>query len=46
MEDELLADLEDLAQKTDFLTHWADEMYEHVKAIPQSMYPLPSCMSS
>ncbi|OJA14581.1 hypothetical protein AZE42_11384, partial [Rhizopogon vesiculosus] len=28
MEDELLANLEELAQKTDFLTHWADEMYE------------------
>jgi hypothetical protein len=36
MEDELLAQLEDLAQKTDVLTHWADEMYEYVKAVPQS----------
>ena len=36
MEDELLGQLEDLAQKTDVLTHWADEMYEYVKAIPQS----------
>jgi serine/threonine-protein kinase ULK/ATG1 len=44
MEDELLADLEDLAQKTDVLTHWADELYEQVKAIPDSMYPLPSYM--
>lgn len=35
LEDQLLADLEDLAQKTDVLTHWADEMYEYVKAIPQ-----------
>ncbi|KAG1778829.1 kinase-like protein [Suillus placidus] len=38
MEDELLADLEVLAQKTDFLTHWADEMYEHVKAVPQTKF--------
>ena len=36
MEDELLAALEELAQKTDVLTHWADEMYEAVKAVPQS----------
>lgn len=36
VEDELLAALEDLAQKTDVLTHWADEMYEYVKAVPQS----------
>lgn len=36
LEDELLASLEDLAQKTDVLTRWADEMYEYVKAIPQS----------
>ncbi|KAJ3573102.1 hypothetical protein NP233_g2644 [Leucocoprinus birnbaumii] len=35
MEDELLAGLEELAQKTDVLTHWGDEMYEYVKAIPQ-----------
>ncbi|KAG7445270.1 kinase-like protein [Guyanagaster necrorhizus] len=35
LEDQLLADLEDLAQKTDVLTHWADEMYEYVKAVPQ-----------
>lgn len=35
-EDELLATLEELAQKTDVLTHWADEMYEYVKAVPQS----------
>lgn len=39
MEDELLANLEELAQKTDVLTHWADEMYEYVKAIPQSTFP-------
>lgn len=36
MEEDLLAHLEDLAQKTDVLTHWADEMYEFVKAIPIS----------
>ena len=36
LEDELLASLEELAQKTDVLTRWADEMYEYVKAIPQS----------
>ena len=36
MEEELLGQLEDLAQKTDVLTHWADEMYEFVKAIPIS----------
>lgn len=36
MEDQLLESLEDLAQKADVLTHWADEMYEGVKAIPQS----------
>ncbi|KAG2159513.1 kinase-like protein [Suillus bovinus] len=39
MEDELLADLEELAQKTDVLTHWADVMYEGVKAAPEK--PLP-----
>lgn len=37
-EDELLAKLEDLAQKTAVLTKWSDEMYEYVKAIPQSMF--------
>ena len=36
MEEALLATLEELAQKTEVLTHWADEMYEYVKAIPQS----------
>lgn len=46
MEDELLANLEELAQKTDVLTHWADEMYEYVKAIPQSkfIFPLLLCL--
>ena len=38
MEDELLAALEELAQKTDVLAHWADEMYEVVKAVPQSRF--------
>lgn len=42
MEDELLADLEELAQKTDFLTNWADEMYEYVKAVPQKPLPDPA----
>jgi serine/threonine-protein kinase ULK/ATG1 len=40
LEEELLATLEELAQKTDVLTHWADEMYEYVKAVPQSMLTL------
>lgn len=43
MEEELLATLEDLAQKTDVLTHWADEMYEFVKAVPQSLFS-PYCV--
>ncbi|THH10496.1 hypothetical protein EW146_g8351 [Bondarzewia mesenterica] len=42
MEDELLASLEQLAQKTDVITRWADEMYEFVKAIPQKPLPDPS----
>ena len=47
MEDELLATLEELAQKTDVLTHWADEMYEAVKAVPQSRFFLvPSSLPS
>lgn len=37
-EDELLTSLEELAQKTEVLTHWADEMYDYVKAFPQSTY--------
>lgn len=36
LEEVLLTELEDLAQKTHVLTKWADEMYEYVKAIPQS----------
>ena len=35
-EDELLSGLEELAQKTEVLTHWADEMYNYVKEFPQS----------
>lgn len=42
MEDKLLGDLELLAQKTDVLTHWADEMYEYVKAVPQKPLPDPT----
>ncbi|EKM78280.1 hypothetical protein AGABI1DRAFT_121407 [Agaricus bisporus var. burnettii JB137-S8] len=42
MEDELLANLEELAQKTDVLTNWGDEMYEYVKAIPQKPLPDPT----
>ncbi|KAL0945932.1 hypothetical protein HGRIS_012213 [Hohenbuehelia grisea] len=42
MEDELLESLENLAQKTDVLTHWADEMYDFVKAIPQKPLPDPA----
>lgn len=42
LEDQILGDLEDLAQKTDVLTHWADEMFEYVKAVPQStLYRYP-----
>ncbi|OBZ76318.1 Serine/threonine-protein kinase ATG1 [Grifola frondosa] len=37
-EDQLLGSLEELAQKTEVLTHWADEMYDYVKAFPK---PLP-----
>lgn len=36
VEDQLLEGLEELAQKTDVLGHWADEMYEFVRVIPQS----------
>ncbi|KII91572.1 hypothetical protein PLICRDRAFT_156776 [Plicaturopsis crispa FD-325 SS-3] len=42
LEDDLLASLEGLAQKTDVLTNWADEMYEYVKAIPQKPLPDPT----
>jgi len=46
MEDKLLIGLEELAQKTDVLTHWGDEMYEYVKAIPQSLFPFSCRMTS
>ena len=35
-EDELLTSLEELAQKTVVMSNWADEMYDYVKAFPQS----------
>ena len=35
-EEELLKSLEELAQKTDVLVRWADDMYEYVKAVPTS----------
>ncbi|PCH36885.1 other/ULK/ULK protein kinase [Wolfiporia cocos MD-104 SS10] len=41
LEDQLLASLEELAQKTEVLTHWADELYEKVKAVPQKPLPDP-----
>lgn len=40
VEDALLERLEGLAQKTDVLTNWADELYEYVRAVPQSAFPL------
>lgn len=40
LEEDLLVGLEDLAQKTAALTRWADDMYEYVKAVPQSTYIL------
>lgn len=40
MQDELLAALEELAQKTDLSTHWADDIYEAVKASPQGQFSL------
>ncbi|KAI0787011.1 kinase-like domain-containing protein [Abortiporus biennis] len=42
VEDKLLADLEELAQKTEVLTRWADEMYDYVKSIPQKPLPDPT----
>jgi serine/threonine-protein kinase ULK2 len=36
-EEKLLAGLENLAQKVEVITKWADELFEMVKAIPQSM---------
>ncbi|KAI0719856.1 kinase-like domain-containing protein [Cerioporus squamosus] len=44
-DDELLTTLEELAQKTEVLTHWADEMYDYVKAFPQKPLPDPSKFS-
>ncbi|KAI5828707.1 kinase-like protein [Schizophyllum commune Tattone D] len=41
LEDALLGRLEELAQKTDVLTRWADEMYKYVKAVPQKPLPNP-----
>lgn len=41
MKDELLADLEELAQRKDFLVHWVDEIYEFVKAVPRKPLPDP-----
>ncbi|KIY72243.1 kinase-like protein [Cylindrobasidium torrendii FP15055 ss-10] len=46
LEDQLLAQLEELAQKTDVITHWADEMYEYVKAVPQKPLPDPEKFES
>ncbi|TDL27928.1 kinase-like protein [Rickenella mellea] len=42
LEEEMLVELEELAQKTDVLTRWADEMYEYVKAVPQKPLPEPA----
>jgi len=35
-EEKLLAGLEELAQKVEVITKWADELYESVRGIPQS----------
>ena len=40
VEDQLLGGLEQLAQKTQVITRWADEMYEFVKSVPQSAFLL------
>lgn len=45
LEDELLEGLEDLAQKTDVLAHWADEVYDILKAIPTSASIFPCFIS-
>ncbi|KAK7683630.1 hypothetical protein QCA50_013468 [Cerrena zonata] len=42
LEDELLGFLEQLAQKTEVLVTWADDMYEYIKAIPQKPIPDPT----
>ncbi|KAF8523694.1 kinase-like protein [Hysterangium stoloniferum] len=41
VEEALLERLEDLAQKTQVLANWADEMFEYVKGIPQKPLPDP-----
>ncbi|OJT04188.1 Serine/threonine-protein kinase ATG1 [Trametes pubescens] len=41
-EEELLSTLEELAQKTEVLERWADEMYDYVKAFPQKPLPDPT----
>ena len=40
LEEELLTGLEELAQKTEVLTRYADEMYEYVKNVPKSKFIL------
>ena len=40
LEEELLTGLEELAQKTEVLTRYADEMYEYVKNVPKSEFIL------
>ncbi|TFY79857.1 hypothetical protein EWM64_g4154 [Hericium alpestre] len=42
VEDVFFEGLEQLAQKTDVITRWADEMYEYVKAVPQKPLPDPA----
>ncbi|KAI0356963.1 Pkinase-domain-containing protein [Trametes cingulata] len=44
-EEELLSSLEELAQKTEVLERWADEMYDYVKAFPQKPLPDPAKFS-
>ncbi|KAI0827456.1 Pkinase-domain-containing protein [Trametes gibbosa] len=44
-EEDLLSTLEELAQKTEVLEHWADEMYDYVKAFPQKPLPDPTKFS-
>ncbi|KZT25995.1 kinase-like protein [Neolentinus lepideus HHB14362 ss-1] len=42
LEKKILTELDHLAQKTEVLTRWADELYEYVKAVPQKPLPDPS----
>ncbi|EPQ50543.1 hypothetical protein GLOTRDRAFT_50525, partial [Gloeophyllum trabeum ATCC 11539] len=42
LEEKILSQLDDLAQKTDVLTRWADELYEYVKGVPQKPLPDPN----